>query len=173
MQSDNIYNLPESDANQIVGTGSTNGKRINRLNYISWVISIWFILPVMVAVIIIKLFGTNIADIRYIVKILEGSVRATGYKVTFDLFAFWYIQIPIFIYFTLKRIRDIELNQWLVIPFSLPLVNFIVWFWPGSNETNQWGPPTSKPKLITKLYVFTSLITTFVVILVGRMIVLN
>lgn len=130
-------------------------QRIQRMNYIALCLFIFVFAPVMMTTTLFKL-GLPSVDVFEIAKIYQSGGTAQGMGTSFDLLAFWYIQLPVFFYLSLNRVRDIGWNQWLAVISAVPLVNFILWFWPGNKGENQYGKQPANSSFSTKLFVFTS-----------------
>lgn len=48
---------------------------------------------------------------------------------------------------TVKRVHDFNQSGWLALILGLPLVNFALWFIPGTDGKNKYGAPTEKTKV--------------------------
>ena len=48
--------------------------------------------------------------------------------------------LVLYILWTIQRINDFNLSGWLTFLFILPIINFALWFIPGSDRPNRYGP---------------------------------
>jgi len=95
----------------------------DRVAYIFWTFFIWLIFPLLAGFVVI----------RFILN-TEAWDNVTGYSV--EIFSFWYIQIPLFLYITRNRVLDAGLNPFLTFVFVLPPLNIVLWFWPSKKKYN-------------------------------------
>ena len=66
---------------------------------------------------------TQVSTLEYV----DGhSVQGIKY----DLLAYWYIKIPLFIHVTYSRVCNTGINKWFTLLFILPIINLVLWFWP-------------------------------------------
>jgi hypothetical protein len=99
-----------------------------RRAYVLNLLAIFIALPIA-ANIVANAIGVDINVLNYITKPATSS-EAAKFGFGLNLIPVWYIQLPLFIYFTRLRVLDAGLNQWLTILFVLPFVNLLMWFWP-------------------------------------------
>ncbi len=144
--------------------------RIQRVSYVSALLLIFLFLPLMLSTVLFKL-GAQTVDIFAVIKNYNSGFSASGYKTNFDLLAFWYVQIPVYAYYSVKRVRDIGWNSWLTVILALPVLNLVLCGWPGSKESNVHGSIPKASAFSTKLFVFTAPITVFMVLTVASSIV--
>jgi len=121
---------------------SLNG-RIGRLRYFaySW---LYNVLSMVIIGILVAIF---------IPTLTEGDPEAPS-GMMFAIMALLYL--PVFFCFIVaarRRLHDLNSNGWLSLLVLVPLVNFFfaiyLLVWPGSSETNDYGPrTTSNPVLL-------------------------
>ncbi len=140
----------------VVKESIKSSPRLGRVEYVYWNALIWFFLPVMLIVIFERVFGINIAEVTR----FSGDV--IGRKVKLDLTAFWFLQIPFAIIFTDGRVQDLGWPKVLAFLMWVPILNFLLFFWPGNKGDNKYGIQPPNPSLLQKIFVFTLPITVIV-----------
>jgi uncharacterized membrane protein YhaH (DUF805 family) len=101
----------------------------------------------------------------FLVGILAAVVRPqsnTGFMVI--TLMPWVLVFALQIYLTIQRCHDFDMSGWLSLAILIPLVGFIFWFIPGTNDANRWGnknPPNSTGVIILACIV--PVITVFLV----------
>jgi uncharacterized membrane protein YhaH (DUF805 family) len=131
--------------------------RLGRINYIYWNAAIWFFLPLVLTVIFHKLFNFNVAN----VTTFKSDIIAT--EVNLNLVAFWFLQIPLAIIFTVSRVKDLGWPKYLAFILWVPVINILLFLWPGNKGDNQYGIEDPKTTNYKKFLVFTLPITCMVV----------
>lgn len=101
--------------------------RMNRVNYVAVTVVALYLLPL--------LLGALFLGLGLPIYMGFGS----GGKSLISLMGFWYIQIPLFAWATLLRVQDLGWPRWAAALLWFPIVNFLIWFWPGQPGPNQWG----------------------------------
>jgi hypothetical protein len=97
-------------------------------NYFSWgMFWIWIVLPIVVSM-LLKYFGFDGAGVESVERTVSGGHEASGFKLKF--FEYWYIQIPLHIYVSYKRVVNMGINKWFTILFSIPVINIVLLLWP-------------------------------------------
>ena len=96
---------------------------MTRKKYFCCLILVWVIIPAIASLVVVGA-GWGQGGIRS----FTSSTGSSGY--TLDFFYVWYISLPIFIFFTYKRVKDAGMSGWFTVLFSLPIINFAIWFWP-------------------------------------------
>ena len=139
----------------LISDSQKKNSRMNRINYIGISLFVMFIAPMILTALLHKI-GIVVYEVTPVVKEMMNGDLGKGFRTRINIFAFWYVQIPLLIYITTLRIRDIGWSIWLTAPVMLPIVNFIVWFWPGEKKDNANGPVTDKAPIGTKIFVFGS-----------------
>ena len=107
-----------------------NGRRA----YIFRVFAVFILLPLS-AEIIGNAIGYDFGSLSSTIKVdSAGNQIAQGFSL--NVLSTWYISVPLFIYFTYKRVTDTNLNPWFTVLFVLPLINLIIWFWPPGKKNS-------------------------------------
>jgi hypothetical protein len=101
-----------------------NGRRA----YVIYLLAIFIFLPTA-ANIVANAFGFSL-DIFTYIRVVDSNFNLQKEGYYMDILAVWYIQIPLFAYFTYKRTIDAGLYKWLTPVFMLPFINLVLWFWP-------------------------------------------
>ena len=102
--------------------------RMNRTHYVAVVVVALYLLPLLLS----ALFRALGIPLFSLAALSSGPV---------SLMAFWYLQIPLFAWATLRRVQDVGWPRWAAAVLWLPIVNFVLWFWPGQVTANRWGEP--------------------------------
>lgn len=130
MEKQNPYKSPEaelsdsSELDQRPPRDETRGRRA----YLFQLFMIWIVLPALASY-IIPLIGLGEGGVSERVRFDQNGNRvATGFNL--DILYVWYLQIPLFIYYTRNRVLDTGLNPWFTAVFVLPVINIAMWFWP-------------------------------------------
>lgn len=107
--------------------------RLNRVQYVAVAVVALYLIPL--------LLGALFLALGLPVYMGFGS----GGKSMVSLMSFWYLQIPLFAWGTLLRVQDIGWPRWAAALLWFPIVNFVLWFWPGQGGANHWGqqPPAA------------------------------
>lgn len=130
MEEKNPYQTPDSELNS--GAPEINRDRSRgRRAYLFQLFMIWIVLPAL-ASFIVQASGLGEGGIREMNRSNpDGRVISSGWHL--DILYVWYLQIPLFIYYTRNRVLDTGLNPWFTALFMLPVINIALWFWPPKN----------------------------------------
>ena len=125
--------------------------RINRLSYIYLLLMLWFVFPVLTNS-VLSLFGLGTATVQPSSFPLESGSR-TSVRTTIDISYLLLAIIPIHFFLTARRVVDIGWNPILSIFLGLPLINFLLWFWPGDESENEFGEVPEVSRKGVKVFV--------------------
>ncbi len=94
----------------------------------------WMLLPSFVFIpllidIILSLIGVDLGFVRETIG--PTKLGSIGTKISINFLAVWYISIPVYLFITYKRVRDIGLNIWVFVLFVIPSLNLTLIFWPS------------------------------------------
>ena len=103
--------------------------RLNRTQYVAVTVVVLYLLPILGGV-LLRYWGLPV-----------WTGFGSGGQTAISLMAFWYVQIPVFAWATLWRVQDMGWPRWSAAVLWLPIVNFVIWFWPGQASVNRGGPP--------------------------------
>jgi len=130
-ENNNPYESPASNVEEEmpkVRRDEAKGRRA----YVFQLFMIWIILP-LIASFIARYFGIDDGGVNKTAKFnMSNEIVGTGFKL--DIFYVWYLQVPIYIYYTRDRVSDTGLNLWFTLLFILPVINFALWFWPPKHK---------------------------------------
>jgi hypothetical protein len=103
-----------------------------RRAYVLNLFGIFIILPALASY-LAHLIGFDISTFTAIAKVdANGNQIAQGFKMNF--LSVWYLSLPLFVFFTYRRVTDTKLNPWFTVLFVLPFINLIIWFWPSNKR---------------------------------------
>lgn len=102
--------------------------RMNRVNYIAVVVVALYLMPLLLTA-LCKVLNVPVWSVF---MLSQGPV---------SLMAFWYLQIPLFAWGTLRRVQDVGWPRWAAALLWFPFLNFVLWFWPGEAVANRGGEP--------------------------------
>lgn len=114
----------------------------------SYILSIFLIFVVLNPVLN---YVMGLIDMTPETQILVHGVKNghSVYGASFDLLAYWYIKLPLFIHITYSRVTNAGLNKWLTLLFILPVINLLLWIWPPMklkpNKENKERTATAAP----------------------------
>lgn len=118
-------------------TRNPDENRSNRVVYVASLFGIFLVLPLL-GHFIATAFGFNLGVFETVYRFdQQGNVIGEGAR--YNLLSIWYINLPLYIIATRARVINAGFNQWLTVLFILPLVNFVIWFWPAKklNKSSQ------------------------------------
>jgi hypothetical protein len=109
-------------------SGKTRNEMNGRRSYLMRLFGIFIFLPTC-AEVLGNAIGFDFGTFSTIIKVdSNGNTIATGFRMEF--LSVWYLSLPLFFYYTYKRVTDTSLNPWFTILFILPVINLVIWFWP-------------------------------------------
>ncbi|MFT4907060.1 MAG: hypothetical protein ACI978_001135 [Oleispira sp.] len=107
-----------------IGRDEANGRRV----YLGRLFLIFIFLPICIEI-LGNAIGFDFGTFSKIVKVdSAGDNIGTGFRM--NIMSAWYLSLPLFIYFTYKRVSDTSLSPWLTVIFLLPVINIVIWFLP-------------------------------------------
>lgn len=130
-----------------------NATRIQRLNYIYLLLMICFVFPVLLSS-ILSMFEMGVVSTSVASGQLGGGANITKFSISFDDTYRLLITIPIHLFLTLRRVKDIGWHPALSLVLGLPIINFLAWFWPGSENENKYGGVPEPARKGVKIFVF-------------------
>ena len=102
--------------------------RIGRVRFIAYSVGYGFLLNIAVALLTVVQL-----------KMPEGTgdaIMGLGMLVIYVAF------LVVLILLSIQRVHDFNASGWLSIIMLIPLVNFLLWFIPGTDTANDYGNPT-------------------------------
>ena len=117
---DSLYKTPNSKIDEPVFV--EREERKGRRAYVMYMFMIWIVLPLLVSF-VFGVFGFGEGALSSIEEAGKSTVRL-------DIFYAWYLSIPLYIWVTYRRVTDTYLSPWTTLIFVLPILNFVILFWP-------------------------------------------
>lgn len=99
----------------------------SRRAFVIIMFTIWIIVPPII-LFVLNLLGFSNEEAVTTYDTQKGS----GFRI--DLLSAWYLTIPLHFYITYKRIADTSLPIWTIAILWIPVINFILCFWPPKEK---------------------------------------
>lgn len=124
--------------------------RFGRINYIYWSIAFGLIFMIINRALAMVFGEPDLSGIDpiNIMAVIMAAIGPADYIL-------WTVSIPVTIILAIRRLHDMNRSGWLSILALVPLFNLLLflalWFWPGTNGANDYGPP---PKPYSRFQAF-------------------
>jgi|GEM_PF-1601268 len=130
-----------------------NLPRLQRLHYIYLSLMLWFVFPVLLSS-VLNMLGVGTMNTSVSSTTLSSGAGANKFSSSLDIGYFLLLIIPIHFLLTYRRIKDLGWHKALTALMGLPIINFMLWVWPGDKSDNDYGSLPEPARRGVKIFIF-------------------